>query len=69
MSSHSPGLNCPSCKFPIKFTYEMLLHDSKISCPNCGLKMDMQVPTEMKQHIQEIHLAEKLVEKAKNFKK
>jgi hypothetical protein len=48
---------------------DMLLHNSGICCPACGLKMDMQVPTEMKTHLQEIVIAERMVKKTKHFKR
>lgn len=68
-SSATQGLNCPKCKFTIKFTMDMLLHNKAICCPSCGLRMDMQVPTEMKVHLQEISMAEKMVQKAKTFRR
>lgn len=67
MNQNHTGLKCPSCDFTIKFTIDMLLHDQGVSCPGCGLKMSMKVPVDMKQHLQEISLAEKMIEKTKNF--
>lgn len=68
-NSNTPGLNCPGCKFAIKFTMDMLLYNNEIRCPACGLQMNMEVPTELKTHLQEIHLAEQMVQKSKNFKR
>lgn len=61
------GLACPNCKFQIKFTIADLLTQRNVSCPECDLSLDMQVPSEMKKHLQEISLAEKMVRDAKNF--
>ena len=67
--NNSRGLQCPKCAFTIKFTMESLLHSDTVKCPSCGLSMEMHVPREMKVHLQEIHLAEKMIEQAKTFKR
>lgn len=61
------GLCCPSCKFTIKFSMETLLTQNSITCPSCRLSMEMSVPTELKKHLQEIVLAEKMVHDAQRF--
>lgn len=68
MSNHT-GLNCPKCNFQIKFTMQSLLSQSKISCPSCKLEMEMNVPKQMKEHLQEIVLAERMVKEVQNFSK
>ncbi|BDD06128.1 hypothetical protein [Aureibacter tunicatorum] len=68
-NQNNPGLKCPQCDFNIKFTMESLLQLRAIECPSCGLTMDMNVPKGMKEHIQEIVLAEKMVHEAKNFQR
>lgn len=61
------GLNCPVCNFKIKFTVSDLLLKRDITCPSCELKLDMNVPVEMKKHLQEITIAEKMVKESGNF--
>ncbi|HAA16678.1 MAG TPA: hypothetical protein DCE41_35205 [Cytophagales bacterium] len=65
------GLKCPNerCGTLIKFSYLTLLAHSEITCPNCGLQLKVQVPAEVKEHLQELVHAEELVEKARTFKR
>lgn len=63
------GLDCPNpdCDFKIKFTMQDLLARKEITCPACELKLEMNVPVEMKKHLQEITLAEKMVKESSSF--
>jgi len=54
MSNESKGLHCPQCNFKIKFSLEELLMSGRITCPNCHLQMDMNVPTELKTHFLQV---------------
>lgn len=63
------GLNCPKCQFTIKFSIDHLLSRQDVICPSCGLIMQMNVPREIKMHLQEISLAEKMVRDAQTFSK
>lgn len=65
--NNTPGLHCPACQFKIKFTMDALLYNKGVSCPSCGLELGIQVPATLKKHIQEIVLAEQMVEQAKKF--
>ncbi|WP_162555594.1 hypothetical protein [Reichenbachiella versicolor] len=67
--SNNTGLECPKCSFKIKFTMETLLAQQTVICPNCQLKLDMNVPSEMKGHLQEIVLAEKMIKDVQKFSK
>lgn len=72
MENNGPrGLICPNdyCKTLITFTYEALLGISDIACPKCRLKLSMSVPSDMKEHIQNIADAEQQIEKAKKFRR
>lgn len=60
------GMNCPRCSFKIKFQIQDLLAKNSINCPGCLLKMDMDIPNEIKSHLQEIQLAQDMVAKARN---
>lgn len=51
---HNTVLQCPNCLEIIKFSIEDLLFKNEIICPSCSLKMEMNVPTEMKKHLREI---------------
>lgn len=64
------GLTCPNnvCKTLIPISYKELLVNTTVRCPKCRLKLDMNVPEEIKEHIKNISIAEAAVEKAKNFK-
>lgn len=66
-NSTSPGLECPSCRFIIRFTIEDLLMRKRVICPSCNLSLEMSVPQEMKVHLQEIAFAENKVKEAKSF--
>ncbi len=68
-SEPNKGLCCPSCTFVIKFSMETLLTQNLIVCPSCGISMEMSVPAELKKHLQEIVLAEKMVHDAQRFSK
>ena len=67
--TNNAGLACPSCAGNIKFTFEDLLLKNKITCPFCRLQMDMNVPSSIKHHLQEIKIAEQQVQAAKTFSK
>ncbi len=66
-TSNNTGLQCPNCTGTIKLSFEDLLFKNKITCPFCALQMEMTVPTNMKHHLQEIMMAEKMVSKTKTF--
>lgn len=68
-SSQHSGLECPNqaCKFPIKFTMIDLVTKQNITCPSCQLSLEMEVPVEMKKHLQEISLAEQMVRESSQF--
>lgn len=59
------GLHCPQCNFKIKFAIQELLISNKITCPGCSLEMGMEVPGELKIHLQEIQRAQDMVAQAK----
>jgi len=61
------GLECPTCRFKIKFTMMDLVMKKNISCPSCQLSLNMDVPVDMKQHLQEISLAEQMVRESSSF--
>lgn len=61
------GLDCPACKFKIKFTMMDLVMKKDVICPSCHLNLNMDVPTDMKQHLQEISLAEQMVRESSTF--
>ncbi len=63
------GLECPACRFKIKFTMMDLVMKKNILCPACHLTMDMDVPVDMKRHLQEISLAEQMVRESSTFSK
>lgn len=67
-AQHS-GLECPNqaCKFPIKFTMMDLVTKKNVTCPSCQLTLEMEVPVEMKKHLQEISLAEQMVRESSHF--
>lgn len=64
---HQPGLICPACNFKIKFTIQELLQKKSIVCPSCNLTLEMDAPTDMKKHLEEIRLAEEMVKKSDKF--
>jgi len=66
MSNESKGLHCPQCNFKIKFSLEELLMSGRITCPNCHLQMDMNVPTELKTHFQEMQRVQDTVIQARD---
>lgn len=68
MSTNHTGLPCPKCNFKIKFTMQSLLISEVVTCPSCKLELQMNVPDQMKSHLQEIVLAEQMIKKAQNFK-
>lgn len=59
-SNQEQGLDCPVCKFKIKFTMMDIIMKKEIVCPSCHLVLSMDAPTNMKEHLQEISLAEKM---------
>ncbi len=62
------GLNCPNCnQFRIRFTIHDLLTKNTVCCPGCNTQLEMTVPQEMKKHLQEISLAERMVKEARHF--
>lgn len=61
------GMHCPRCQFKIKFQINDLLLKNQINCPGCHLQMDMDVPGEIKVHLQEIQLAQDMVENARKM--
>lgn len=64
---NNKGVECPECHFVIRFTMEDLLMKKNVACAHCGMVMEMEVPKEIKKHLQEITLAEKMVRNAQNF--
>lgn len=54
------SLECPACRFNIKFTIEELVTKKNIICPSCNLTLDLDVPREMKKDPVEILLVEKM---------
>lgn len=62
-SNDHPGLICPApeCGFRIKFTMQDLITKKEVVCPSCGLTLEMNIPTEMKKHLEEIRLAEAVI--------
>ncbi|WP_314057734.1 hypothetical protein [Empedobacter brevis] len=68
-NDNQPGLICPApeCNFKMKFTMKDLLMKKEIVCPSCGLTLEMNVPVEMKKHLQEISLAEEMVKESSSF--
>lgn len=61
------GLECPTCRFKIKFTMIDLVMKKNITCPSCQSALNMDVPADMKQHLQEIILAEQMVRESNTF--
>ncbi len=59
------GMHCPRCNFKIRFNINDLLLKNKIDCPGCHLEMEMEVPGEIKLHLQEIQLAQDMVSSAR----
>ncbi|MCR4031013.1 MULTISPECIES: hypothetical protein [Flavobacterium] len=68
-SDEKSGLECPVCRFKIKFNMMDLLMKKSIVCPSCNLTMNMDVPEDMKRHLQEISLAEQFTGKSQSFDK
>jgi C4-type Zn-finger protein len=54
------GLDCPVCRFHIKFTIEDLVTKKHIICPSCNLTLDLDVSRQMKKDPGEILLVEKM---------
>jgi hypothetical protein len=44
-----------------------LVMKKNITCPSCHLALNMDVPVDMKQHLQEISLAEQMVRESSTF--
>ncbi len=66
-NNENSGLECPVCRFKIKFTMKDLLMKKNIVCPSCNLTMNMDVPEDTKRHLQEISLAEQFTGKSQSF--
>lgn len=68
-SNENKGMPCPQCDFSIKFSIHELLMNSTIQCPGCHLNLEMQVPGEIKSHLQDIDRAQTMLDSTRHMKR